>query len=117
LLGNGSLNVSVLKQWLSSLDMMTATDTHATTLEVSDAVFSVWSVPRLSNEDQLELSVSQSREGLCNQMRIEKLVAEAMSISRTRKKGNVRCWKPLPSNAVNTMTENIILCVIVFCKV
>jgi hypothetical protein len=54
------------------------TDTHAIIEELLEAVFSVRSVPRLYNEDQLPLP-SQSREILqadC-QLRSEKLIAEA----------------------------------------
>jgi hypothetical protein len=38
-----------------------ATDTQATTQELLEAVFSVRSVPRLYNEDQLPLQVSRKR--------------------------------------------------------
>jgi hypothetical protein len=37
---------------------MATTDMHETTEELLDAVFSVWSVPRLYNEDQLPLEES-----------------------------------------------------------
>jgi hypothetical protein len=47
----------------------------------------------------------------------EKLVAEAGDSTGTQRKGNVRFWKPLPSNAVKTVTEKARLCVIVSCKV
>jgi hypothetical protein len=35
----------------------------------------------------------------------------------TQRKENTRRWKPLPSNAVKTVTENTSLCAIVNCKV
>jgi hypothetical protein len=38
---------------------MAATDTYATIKELLEAVFSVWSVPRLYNEGQLSLRESQ----------------------------------------------------------
>jgi hypothetical protein len=50
-------------------------------------------------------------------VRSEKLVAEAGDSSGNHKKGNVRRWKPLPSNAVKTVTENTSLYVMVICKV
>jgi hypothetical protein len=43
-------------------------------------------------------------------------VAKAGDSSGTQRKGNVHCWKTLPSNAVKTVTENTSLCVIVICK-
>jgi hypothetical protein len=51
LLGNGSVNMQVARQWLSSRHVIAATDTHAAIEELLEAVFSVPSVPRLYNED------------------------------------------------------------------
>jgi hypothetical protein len=45
-------------QWLSSRHVISATDTHATTEEVFEAVLSVRSMSRLYNEGQLSLPVS-----------------------------------------------------------
>jgi hypothetical protein len=104
---------------------MAATDTHAAIKELLEAVFSLGSVPRLYNEDQLPLRVSKSRERESLQadsqlrvpdVRSEQLVAEAGYSSGTQRKGNVRRWKPLPSSAVKTVTENTSLCAIVICK-
>jgi hypothetical protein len=53
---------AVARQWLSSRHVKAATDTQAKTKELLEAVFSMRSVPRLYNEDQLPLSVRQSRE-------------------------------------------------------
>jgi hypothetical protein len=53
LLGNGSVNMPVPRQWLRSRHVIAATDTHAT-IELWEAVFSVRSVPRLYNEDRLQ---------------------------------------------------------------
>jgi hypothetical protein len=81
-------------------------------------VFAVRSVPRLYNNDQsvrvesLESVYKQSVES-CS----EKLVAAAGDSSGNQAKGNVRRWKPLPSSAVKTVTENTSLCVAVICKV
>jgi hypothetical protein len=86
---------------------MAATDTHATIEEQLEAVFSVLPVPRLYNEDHLSRSAGR-------QLRVS--VAETGNISGTQRKGNVRCWKPLPSNAVKTVTENASLCGIVIYK-
>jgi hypothetical protein len=73
---------------------MTVTDTHATTDELLDPVFSFRSVPRLYKEEQLQLRVSRERV-CCRQLRVaavrsEKLVAEAWDSSGTQRKGNVR---------------------------
>jgi hypothetical protein len=48
-----------------------------------------------------------------------RLVWDGRQPARTwaRKQNNVHCWKMLPSTAVTIVTENIILCVIVICKV
>jgi hypothetical protein len=54
MLVNGSANTPVARQWLSSRHVITATDTHA----IMEAVFTVWSVPRLYNEGQLPLRES-----------------------------------------------------------
>jgi hypothetical protein len=43
----------------------------------------------------VELWLSQLRAAV---LRIEKLVAEVKESSSTQRKGNVRHWKPLPSN-------------------
>jgi hypothetical protein len=53
---------TVTKHWLSSRHVIAATDTHATIEELLETVFSVWSVPRIYNRDQLLLRVSPSRE-------------------------------------------------------
>jgi hypothetical protein len=50
-------------------------------------------------------------------VRSEKLVAEAGDSFGTQRRGNARRWKPLPSSAVKTMTENISPWVVVICKV
>jgi hypothetical protein len=52
LLENGSANTSVTRQWLNSRHVIAVTDTHAIVMEET---FSVRSVPRLYNEDQLPL--------------------------------------------------------------
>jgi hypothetical protein len=44
-------------------------------------------------------------------------VAEVRDSSGTHRKGNVHCWKPLPSSSVKTVTENTSLCVTMICKV
>jgi hypothetical protein len=55
LLRNGSADTSVVRQWLSSRHVMTATDKHATIEELLEAVFSVRPFPSPYNEDQLPL--------------------------------------------------------------
>jgi hypothetical protein len=82
---------------------MAATDTHATIEELLEAAFSVRSVTRLYVEDQLPLPVSQESLQAGSQLKVavvrsEKLVAEAEASPGTQRKGNVRLWKPLPSN-------------------
>jgi hypothetical protein len=59
LLGNGSANMPVARQWLSSCHVTAITDMQATTEEVLEAVFSVRSLLRQYNEDRLPLPVSQ----------------------------------------------------------
>jgi hypothetical protein len=51
------------------------------------------------------------------QLRSEKLVAEAGGSLGTQRKGNVCCWKLLPSSAVKTVTEDTSRSVIVIYKV
>jgi hypothetical protein len=41
-------------------------------------------------------------------VRREKLVAEVGDSSGTQRKGNVCPWKPLPSNAVKTVTGTVV---------
>jgi hypothetical protein len=55
---DGSVNTLVARQWLSSCHVMAATYIHARIEELLEAVFSVWSIPRLYNEGQLPLPVS-----------------------------------------------------------
>jgi hypothetical protein len=54
----------------------------------------------------------RGRESAGSQLRVA--VAEARDSSGIQRNGNVRRWKPLPSNEMKTATENISLCVI--CK-
>jgi hypothetical protein len=56
LLGNGSVNTPVARQWLRSRHLMAETDTQAIIEELLEAVFSVRCEPRLYNEDQLSLN-------------------------------------------------------------
>jgi hypothetical protein len=60
-------------------------------------MFSVWSVPGLYNEDY---AVGRS----------EKLVAEVGDSSGTQRKGNVRCWKLLPSNGLRRLRRHCVCC-------
>jgi hypothetical protein len=55
------LNTPIARPWLSSRHVKAATDTHETIKELLEAAFSVRSVPRLYNEDQVPLPVSPSR--------------------------------------------------------
>jgi hypothetical protein len=59
LLGNGSTNTSMPRQWLSSCHMKASADTHVTTEEPWEAVFSVQSLTRLYREDELPLVVGR----------------------------------------------------------
>jgi hypothetical protein len=112
---------------------MAATDMHATIGELLEAAFSVRSVPRLYNEDQLPFVVSPGRvrveslerngdrrvesESLQSVSQLRVAVAEVEDSSRTQRKRNVHCWKPLPSSTVKTVTETTGRCVIVISKV
>jgi hypothetical protein len=61
-----------------------------------------------------------NRPSYCNSdfdWELQKLVAEARHSSGTHRKGNVRRWKPLLSSAVETVTKNTSLRVLVICKV
>jgi hypothetical protein len=58
LIGNGSVNTPVVRQWISSRYAEDATDTYAKIQELLLAVFSVRSVAMLYNEDQLPLRES-----------------------------------------------------------
>jgi hypothetical protein len=44
------------------------------------------------------------------------VVTEAGDISGTQRKGNVRRWKPLPSNDSEDVTVDTTVCVMVKCK-
>jgi hypothetical protein len=55
LLGNGSANPPIAGQWFSMCHVIATTDAHAKIEELLEDVFSVESVPRLYNEDQLPL--------------------------------------------------------------
>jgi hypothetical protein len=55
LLGNGSVNTSIARQRLSNHHVITATVAY-TTIELLEVVFTVWSMPRLYNEEQLPYS-------------------------------------------------------------
>jgi hypothetical protein len=74
-------------------------------------VFSVRSVPRCYKHDKL---VAEQLEG-CGSAIVsfcsEELVAETGDSSGTQSKGNVRCWKPLPSNSTEDVTMGIGVCV------
>jgi hypothetical protein len=59
LLGKCSVNMPVAKKWLSSRNVMAATDTHATIKELLETVFPVRSVPSLYNEHLVSLPVSR----------------------------------------------------------
>jgi hypothetical protein len=74
---------------------MAATDTHATIEELLEALFSVWSVPRLYNEEQLRL-----REGLETAVTGVWVNCESRRPVRTwtRKLRKLRRWKPLPGD-------------------
>jgi hypothetical protein len=83
LLGNGSANTSVARQWFNSRHLMAATDTHTTIEELLEAVFSVRSVRRLYNEDQLPL-----RESLESAVRSVGGWCEMAASLRGREPGN-----------------------------
>jgi hypothetical protein len=61
LLGNGSLNTPVARQWLSSRHVVYAMHMHATIEVLLQVVLSVRSVSGLYNEGQLPLPVSLNR--------------------------------------------------------
>jgi hypothetical protein len=89
----------VARKWLSSRHVKAATDTHATTEELLEAVFSVRSVLRLYNEGQLPLwaslsSVRVDRGSAGRQLK----VAEAGSWGR-RQFGNPEKGKRPPLEA------------------
>jgi hypothetical protein len=55
LVGKGLANTPVVVQLFSSHHLMAATDMHATIDDLLEAEFSVGSVPKLYNKDQLPL--------------------------------------------------------------
>jgi hypothetical protein len=68
------------------------------------AVFYTQSVPRCYKQDKLGVARSQLENRWGSDVVsccCEKLVAEAGDSSGTQRKGNVRCWKPLPSNGAS----------------
>jgi hypothetical protein len=85
---------------------MAVTDTHATTEELSEALFSVRSVPRLYNEDQLPL-----RESLEMTEEYEVDVGWPPACEDVSPEAEESpLLKMLPSTAVKTVTENASLC-------
>jgi hypothetical protein len=55
------LNMPIATQWLNSHHMIATTDKHAAMEDLLEVVFSVQSMLKLYNEDQLPLPVSLSR--------------------------------------------------------
>jgi hypothetical protein len=76
-------------------------------------------MPRLYNEDQLHYeryereSTGRQTVESCSCEKLRSFVAEARDSLETQRKGNVCCWKLLPSSTVKNVTENISLYVIV----
>jgi hypothetical protein len=64
LLVNSFADAPVAGQWPSSCHMMAATDTHTTTEELLEALFSLQSAPRLYNGDQLPFQVDPCGGGV-----------------------------------------------------
>jgi hypothetical protein len=52
IVGNSCANMHAARQRLSSCHTMGAKDMHATTEQLPEVVFSVWSMPRLHNKGQ-----------------------------------------------------------------
>jgi hypothetical protein len=106
-----------------------STNTHTRTEELWEAVFSLRSVPELYNNDQLSVSPSRvrvksleesrqkERESLQAESQFRVAETEGGDSSGTQRKGNVHRWKPLPSSAVKTVTDNTSLCVILISKI
>jgi hypothetical protein len=95
-----SEEIAVARERLSSRHVKSAT-----VEELLEAVFSVRSMPRLHNEEQLPSRVSVQADS-----QLTAAVAEVGDSSGTQRKGNFHHWKPLPSNAVKTVIENTSLC-------
>jgi hypothetical protein len=72
-----------------------------------------WELSQLGDRSELREGLQVHSQLRVAVVRSEKLVAEARDSSGTQRKGNVHRWKPLPSSAVKTVTENTILCMIV----
>jgi hypothetical protein len=73
-----------------------------------------WLQPGSQRDSEPELGVKKRLQA-DSQLRVS--VAEAGGSSGTQRKENVHPWKTLPSRALQTMTKNINLCVILICKV
>jgi hypothetical protein len=74
--------------------------------------FSTRSVLRCYKQNQLATVVRELlRLSRCESCRCEKLVAEAENRTGTKRKGNVRRWKPIPSNCTEDVTVNTSMCV------
>jgi hypothetical protein len=123
LIGNGSVNTSVARQWLSSRHVIAATDTHATIVEILDAVFSVRSVPRFYKEDQLELQGlvrgSEGRQSV-KSCSCEKWEVGCWSRGQFENPKEEECpqlEEATKQRLMKTVTENTSLCVIMICKV
>jgi hypothetical protein len=88
LLGNGSAYTPVARQWLIRRHVMSATGTQATVDELLEAMFSVRSMPRLHNEDQMPL-----RESLETRVRRVGDLCEVASSLR----GREPCSRAMPT--------------------
>jgi hypothetical protein len=73
-------------------------------------VFSVLFVPRCYKQDELVGELVSMMDYCCSSVVVScccfKLIAEARDSSETQRKGNVRRWKPLPSNGSEDVTVN-----------
>jgi hypothetical protein len=105
LLGNGSANTPVARQWLGSRHVMAATDMQATVEELLE-VFPVRSVPRLYKEDQLSLGDSLERA-------VESVLGWCeMAASLWGREP----WKTLPRRAVSPWLRTLVFVWFVKCS-
>jgi hypothetical protein len=86
LLGNGSVDASIPRQWLCKHiipEQSLCNGHHATMEELLEATFSVWSMPRQYNSDPLAMKNS----------------CEMDASQRGRKPLNMKAEQPLPRSA------------------
>jgi hypothetical protein len=94
--------------WEAEFSTRSVQQLRDATIELLEALFSMRSMPRCYKQDEIVDRVNavqcSGASWLVSELTVLlrfiscELVAEAGDSSRTQRKGNVRCWKPLAGN-------------------